>query len=277
VGEGKSTTACNLALALADSGSRVLLIDLNLRRPDVDGYLDLEPGAGAANVLAGRITFSRAVLRWVEGRMDVLPAGPVPLNPSEMLASRATAMLLDEVRGKYDFVIIDTPALLPVTDAAAVAARSDGAILVVRYGRTSEEQIADAVNALEAVGTSLLGVALTRTPGARRRRPQQVSAGSYPEPDPVPPSLPRPPARNVGPVGPEQAPHLPPRPATGEQKPVAPRPPQGAEQSGPMRKSSPDGGPPRTPADGHAGATAAVEHLPNGSTEKPAPSPSPRP
>ena len=75
--------------------------------------------------------------------------------------------LLDEVRHRYDFVILDTPALLPVTDAAAVAARADGTVLVVRYDRTAEEQVADAVGGLEAVGAPLLGVVLAGTPGTR--------------------------------------------------------------------------------------------------------------
>ena len=183
-GEGKSTTACNLALALADAANRVLLVDLNLRSPTVEQYLSMEPGAGAASVLAGRIPAKRAVRRWAEGRLDVLTAGGSPLNPSELLASPATAALLDDVRAHYDFVILDTPALLPVTDAAAVAARSDGVILLVQYGKTAEEQVAAALNVLEAVKAPLLGVVLTRTPaprhaGIRRNR-------SYPEPDPVP-------------------------------------------------------------------------------------------
>jgi capsular exopolysaccharide synthesis family protein len=180
VGEGKSTAACNLALALADAGNRVVLIDVNLRRPQVEQYLGIGPTAGVVNVLAGRIPLRRAVGRWVEGGLDVLTAGPVPFNPSELLASRATAALLDEVRQHYDFVILDTPAILPVTDAATVAARADGVVLVVRYGRTVEEQVTGAVTALDAVQAPLLGVVLMGTPGSRRRRRR---AGAYPEPD----------------------------------------------------------------------------------------------
>lgn len=180
VGEGKSTTACNLALALADAGNRVVLIDVNLRRPQVEQYLGIGPTAGVVNVLAGRIPLRRAVGRWVEGGMDVLTAGPVPFNPSELLASRATAALLDEVRQHYDFVILDTPAILPVTDAATVAARADGVVLVVRHGRTVEEQVSGAVNALDAVQAPLLGAVLIGTPPSRLRRRK---GGAYPEPD----------------------------------------------------------------------------------------------
>jgi len=248
VGEGKSTTACNLALALADSGSRVLLVDLNLRRPDVDRYLRIEPGAGVVSVLAGRIAPSRAVLRWVEGGLDVLPCGPVPLNPSELVASRAMGALIDDVRHRYDFVILDTPAVLPVTDAVAIAARADGAVLVVRHDHTSEEQVADAVAGLESVGATLLGVVLIRTPAARARR-RRNEYGTYPEPHPTSPQNPPRPV----PSG---------RPVTSD--PVTQPAPQLPAQL-----------PPPLPPQRDAAATddAPVEHLPNGSAERPSPTP----
>ena len=259
-GEGTSTTACNLALALADAANRVLLVDLNFRSPTVEQYLGMEPSAGAASVLAGRIPAKRAVRRWAEGRLDVLTAGGTPSNPSELLASPATAALLTDVRAHYDFVIIDTPALLPVTDAAVVAARSDGVILLVQYGKTAEEQVAAALNVLEAVKAPLLGVVLTRTPaprhaGIRRNR-------SYPEPDPVPrqPALP----------GPEQGP----RPAVSAPPSAAPA--QGARPSAPLASE------PETVSmvdvSGHSGhhgdnGSIASEHLADGVSR---PSPTPR-
>ncbi len=171
VGEGTSATACNLARALAE-GSHVLLIDANLRHPQVETYLDLEPGPGLTTVLTGRLMWPFA-RRWLhEVPLEVLPAGPVAPRLGELLTGRGMDHLLEDVRKTYDFVIIDTPALLPVSDAAAVAARADGVILVVRYRRTTEEQVAAAVAALEAVSARLIGTVLTMTPArkARRRR-----------------------------------------------------------------------------------------------------------
>ena len=281
VGEGKSTTACNLALALADAGSRVLLVDLNLRLPQVDRYLQVEPGAGVANVLSGRIAVKNAVLRWVDGGLDVLPAGPVPFNPSELLASRATAALLDEVRQRYDYVIIDAPAVLPVTDAASVAARADGVVLVVRYGRTSEEQVAAAVNGLEAVGAPLLGVALTGTPPSRLRRRR---AGSYPEPDPAPPSR--------GPAAPGGRGHIDgvmpgPRPATPIGTPTGSiltgGAPNGSVTNGAPHNGAPNGAPHNgapngTPTNGVPAGTVSPtpgrgDSVPHGAGDRPSPSP----
>jgi succinoglycan biosynthesis transport protein ExoP len=284
VGEGKTTTACNLALALADSGSRVLLVDLNLRRPEVDRYVEMHAGAGAVNVLGGRIAFSRAVQRWVDGRMDVLPAGPSPLNGSEILTSRGTDALFDEVRRKYDFVIIDTPAVLPVTDAAVVAARADGVVLVVRYGRTAEELVADAVNALDAVGTRLLGVVVSRTPAPRRRR-RVRSSGSYPEPQ-VAPELQRPLAQ-AGPAGPPRivndAPPTAPLQITNPAPAAPPRPadpgPAGRPANAPASAEAAPGDPART-TEVIADAESApddhpdpVDQLANGGPGRPSPSP----
>jgi capsular exopolysaccharide synthesis family protein len=171
MGEGTSAVACNLARALAE-GSHVMLIDANLRHPQVESYLDLEPGPGLTTVLTGRLMWPFARRRLHEVPLDVLPSGPVAPRLGELLTWRGMDHLLQDVRTRYDFVIIDVPALLPVSDAAAVAARADGVILVVRYRRTTEEQVAAAASALEAVSAPLVGTVLTMTPArqARRRR-----------------------------------------------------------------------------------------------------------
>jgi succinoglycan biosynthesis transport protein ExoP len=171
LGEGTSATACNLARTLAE-GSHVMLIDANLRHPQVEAYLDLEPGPGLTTVLTGRLMWPFARRRLHTVPLDVLPSGPVAPRLGELLTWRGMDHLLEDLRARYDFVIIDVPALLPVSDAAAVAARADGVILVVRYGRTTEEQVAAAASALEAVSAPLIGTVLTMTPSrqARRRR-----------------------------------------------------------------------------------------------------------
>lgn len=168
--EGVSTTATNLAIAMAYAGNRVLLMDANLRRPKVAGYLMLDNRRGLVHVLSGRMPLRAATVRCNEGLFDVLPAGPVPPNPSELLASRRMADLLAEARQTYNYVIVDAPALLPVTDAAVVAARADGTVLVVRHRRTTEDQVASAMDTLEAVSARLFGTVLSMTPRAHRPR-----------------------------------------------------------------------------------------------------------
>lgn len=171
LGEGTSATACNLARTLAE-GSHVMLIDANLRHPQVESYFDLEPGPGLTTVLTGRLMWPFARRRLHEVPLDVLPSGPVAPRLGELLTWRGMDDLLGDLRTRYDFVIVDVPALLPVSDAAAVAARADGVILVVRYRKTTEEQVAAAASALEAVSAPLVGTVLTMTPSrqARRRR-----------------------------------------------------------------------------------------------------------
>ncbi len=191
LGEGTSATACNLARTLAE-GSQVMLIDANLRHPQVETYFDLEPGPGLTTVLTGRLMwpFARRTLREVP--LDVLPSGPVAPRLGELLTWRGMDHLLDDLRTRYDFVIIDVPALLPVSDAAAVAARADGVVLVVRYRRTTEEQVAAAASALDAVSAPLIGTVLSMTPSrqARRRRLRaypERPASLLPLLSPVPP------------------------------------------------------------------------------------------
>jgi capsular exopolysaccharide synthesis family protein len=163
-GEGKTTSLCNLAIAMAAVDSRVLVVEADLRRPKVADLLGLERSVGLTNVLAGRALAEQVIQPWAGGKFDVLASGPLPPNPSELLASRQMAMLLSDLRDRYDVVLIDTPPLLPVTDAAAVAPATDGAILVCRFTETTQEQVTRAVGALTAVSATLLGTVLTMVP-----------------------------------------------------------------------------------------------------------------
>ncbi|GAB1642989.1 polysaccharide biosynthesis tyrosine autokinase [Krasilnikovia sp. MM14-A1259] len=163
-GEGKSSTVCNLGIAFAEAGKRVLLIDADLRRPRLAQYLDLEGAVGLTNVLAGQANVRDVVQAWGGSGLWVLPSGYVPPNPSELLGSGNMADLLTSLGSAFDVVIIDTPPLLPVTDAAVMATLADGCILVTRHAKTTVAQAGSAAGALTAVGARLLGCVLNMAP-----------------------------------------------------------------------------------------------------------------
>ena len=181
-GEGKTTTLANLAIALASAGQRVLVIEADLRRPKLADLLGLERSVGLTSVLAGRVRVEQAVQHWSGGMFDVLASGPLPPNPSELLASQHMAMLLGDLRERYDLILLDTPPLLPVTDAAAVAPATDGAILVCRYKTTRCAQVERAVEALDAVSVPLLGTVLTMVPKSGPRAYAQYNSYYRSEP-----------------------------------------------------------------------------------------------
>jgi succinoglycan biosynthesis transport protein ExoP len=161
-GEGKSTTTVNLAISLADAGSRVILVDADLRRPSVAEYMGLEGEVGLTTVLIGRATVEDVVQPWGNGNLHVLASGQIPPNPSELLGSRSMANLLDQLAQDYDVVLIDTPPLLPVTDAAILAKLTGGALVVVGSEKLHRQQLAEAMGSLETVGARVLGVVLNR-------------------------------------------------------------------------------------------------------------------
>jgi capsular exopolysaccharide synthesis family protein len=142
----------------------VLLIEADLRRPRVAGYLGLEGAVGLSNVLAGQVRIDDVVQQWGSHGLRVLSSGFVPPNPSELLGSRNMATLLTQLRDEYDIIIMDTPPLLPVTDAAVVAANADGAVLVTRCGKTSQARIRMALASLRAVDSRVLGCVLNMQP-----------------------------------------------------------------------------------------------------------------
>lgn len=165
--EGKTVTAVNLALSFGDSGARVLLVEADLRRPAASDALGLDRAIGLSNVLAGRVRLDDALQQFGQV-LTVLPSGALPPNPAELLGSRAMAELLKQTRSRFDMVIIDSPPLLPVTDAAVLAARADGTVLVVRAGRTKRGQVANALRSLDGVGAAVLGTVLTMAAPGRR-------------------------------------------------------------------------------------------------------------
>jgi capsular exopolysaccharide synthesis family protein len=182
IGEGTSTTACNLAITLAEAGNRVLLVDANLRDPGVADYLGVDPVPGLVDVLVGRMVWQAACKPWSRGAFDVLPAGSVTHDHSQLLSSFGLADLFGDMRNHYHFIVIDTPALLPVSDAAAVAARADGVVLVVQHRQTSREQVSTAMAALNSVSARVLGTVLAMRKGRLGREARVATYRSSPPP-----------------------------------------------------------------------------------------------
>lgn len=162
--EGKTSTATNLAIALAQTGLRVLLVDGDLRRPKVASVLGLERSVGMTTVLVGRSELQDSIQKHTDSGIYFLASGPIPPNPTEVLQSRAAQELFDRVSQMFDMVIIDGPPLLPVSDSAIMARDVDGAILVVRHGKTTKDQLKQAALRLNQVDANLLGVMVNMTP-----------------------------------------------------------------------------------------------------------------
>jgi non-specific protein-tyrosine kinase len=162
--EGKSTTACNLAIALASTGARVILLEGDLRRPRVADYMGVEGAVGLTDVLIGRADLDSVLQLWGSSKLAVLTSGALPPNPSELLGSAQMGELLAALRDRADMVLVDAPPLLPVTDAAVLSRGCDGALVVVRHGKTTREQVARALGTLESVGARVLGTVLNMVP-----------------------------------------------------------------------------------------------------------------
>jgi receptor protein-tyrosine kinase len=162
--EGKTSTVANLAIALAQTGKRVLVVDADLRRPQIAGLLGLEGAVGLTTVLVGRSTLEESIQLHRASGVHVLASGPVPPNPTEILQSQSTRELLGKLRVMFDVVLVDAPPLLPVADAAILGTEADGVILVVRHGRTTRDQLGQAGHRLAAVGARIAGAVVNMTP-----------------------------------------------------------------------------------------------------------------
>lgn len=163
-GEGKSTMSANLALTMAQGGSRVCLVEADLRRPKVLDYLGLEGAVGLTDALIGRAEVFDVIQPYGGTNMWVLGAGPIPPNPSELLGSAAMRGVLKELASRFDYVVMDSPPILPVTDAVVLSSLADGVIVVVGSGVVQRDQLTHALENLESVAARVLGLVLNRVP-----------------------------------------------------------------------------------------------------------------
>jgi len=159
-GEGKSTTASNLATVYAQQGLRVLLIDADLRKPTAHYTFRLENHVGLTNVLTKQSTLGQAVQGTEVPELFLLTSGPIPPNPAELLASNNMTELLKEMKEQFDMVIFDTPPVLAVADAQILANQVEGSILVVSSGKTDKEAAIKAKELLLKANAKVLGAVL---------------------------------------------------------------------------------------------------------------------
>jgi capsular exopolysaccharide synthesis family protein len=159
--EGKTTTSINCAVVLAQKGTRVLLIDADLRRPSIHKTLGMGPRSGLSNVLTGSSTLEQTITRTaILPNLFVLPAGTPPPNPAELLASANMRDVLAKLREEYDHIVVDTPPSLSVTDAVVLSPRADAVVLVIRSGQTSKQALRRSRDILAQVNAKVVGVLL---------------------------------------------------------------------------------------------------------------------
>ena len=176
-GEGKSNTAINLAITLAEDNKSVVVVDCDLRKPSLNRYLKLGRNfKGLTDILTGNATVEDALIQFEDLGIHVLTAGAVPPNPSEMLSAEPMQKLVEDLKAAFDYVILDTPPVSVVTDAAILGRYADGALLCVRSDFAPKETVQLAKERLTAVGVRILGVVLT---GFDAKNDHKSSAYSY--------------------------------------------------------------------------------------------------
>ena len=158
-GEGKSTTSGNLALSLAQSGNKVLLVDCDMRKPSIHKKFKISNMSGTAELLLRKESFEDVANCYNEN-LTIITAGKIPPNPSEMLSSRAMTAFIKEMKKEFKYIILDTPPLQAVTDAQVLSTKSDGVLLVVRAGSTKREMVLNSVDLIKKVHGKIIGTVL---------------------------------------------------------------------------------------------------------------------
>ena len=158
-GEGKSTTSGNLAISLAQSGNKVLLVDCDMRKPSIHKKFKISNMSGTAELLLRKESFED-VANFYNENLTIITAGKIPPNPSEMLSSRAMTAFIKEMKNEFKYIILDTPPLQAVTDAQVLSTKADGVLLVVRAGSTKRDAVLNSVDLIKKVQGKVIGTVL---------------------------------------------------------------------------------------------------------------------
>jgi len=162
--EGKTTTTANLAITMAAAGARICVVEGDLRRPRLLEYMGMDGSVGLTNVLIGQAELGDVLQQFADSSLYVLGAGAIPPNPSELLGSASMIATLKELESRFDVVIIDTPPLLPVTDAAVLSTIAGGTVVIVGAGRVDRDHLSRSLQSLETVQARVLGLVLNMIP-----------------------------------------------------------------------------------------------------------------
>ena len=223
-GEGKSTTAINLALALVEAQQNVLLLDADMRRPNLATALNVVASVGLSAVLSDKACLDEALQRTSIPGLTLIAAGQTPSNPSELLGSKAATQLFKGVRARFDYVIVNSPPLLAVTDASVLSVHADCVLLLARFGKTTRAQLAHATRNLQDLGASIFGTIFTMVP-------KGSTPYSYSYYEDGADEAPRP-SRRRSPVEAVTVHPPPPDPGSGRHRRTDPRPDRGAGTDG---------------------------------------------
>lgn len=169
-GEGKSTTAANLGVVFAQEEKRVLMIDADLRKPTLHYAFGVFNVIGLSSVLTRKNAFYDAIQETTIAGLNLLPSGPIPPNPAELLASKTMDALFEELKKLYDIIIVDAPPVLPVTDAQILSNKCDGTLLIANAGIVTKEVVIKAKSALAGSQARIMGVVLNNYKIAKNRK-----------------------------------------------------------------------------------------------------------
>lgn len=179
--EGKSTVAANIASVFADQGKKVILIDADMRKPTIFRTFNISNEKGLSNLISSRNTELEDVVQFIESAdLDVIPSGPIPPNPSELLNSRRMNEIIKDLENKYDLVLFDMPPVVSVTDAQIMATKTDGVVFVVRRAIAHRDDVKHAKELLEMVQAKILGVVFN---GAEKKTDRSYSYYGYSDED----------------------------------------------------------------------------------------------
>jgi capsular exopolysaccharide synthesis family protein len=183
-GEGKTTTTANLAISMAAAGARVCIIEGDLRRPQLLRYMGMEGSVGLTNVLIRQADLIDVLQPFGDTGVQVLGAGQIPPNPSELLGSETMARTIRQLEEMFDYVIIDAPPVLPVTDATVLSTITGGVVMVAGCGVVNKEQLGRALASIKAVNGNVLGIVVNRIPtrGAHATETYYYGEGYAPVP-----------------------------------------------------------------------------------------------